>query len=96
MILESLLKTNIDNRPKLSEKILIIGGCTVDLKGFNRRLLYEIDFLIDKSKYNSLMGLKEKFNIIESSHFDHYTLSWVGASILSSLNINMEQIVSKD
>lgn len=97
MILEALLKTTIDNRPQLIQKILITGGCTISLKGFKRRLLYEIDSLLEKSsKYSTLLGLKNKFNIIESPKFNHYTLSWIGASILTSLNVNMEPIMSKD
>lgn len=95
MVLESLLKVDIDSRKKLTKKLVIIGGGFNSLPGFHKKLLKHIENEISTNeRYQELKGLSNSFNILESLYFDHYMLSWVGASILSAVdNVNL---VSKE
>lgn len=95
MVAEALLKTDLDSRIKLVKKIILIGGGFRSIPGLHKKLIIELKILIHEHKrYHELRGLVDSFNILESLYFDHYMLSWVGASILSS--IDNVSLVSSD
>lgn len=76
MILDAILKVNLDLRVPLAENIILIGG-TVMAPGFKARVKNELYRQLKKDRYSSLKITKFKFHMPLSK--DNYT-SWLGGN----------------
>eukprot|EP01130_Rhizamoeba_saxonica_P001698 TRINITY_DN11562_c0_g1_i2.p1 TRINITY_DN11562_c0_g1~~TRINITY_DN11562_c0_g1_i2.p1 ORF type:complete len:327 (-),score=78.37 TRINITY_DN11562_c0_g1_i2:93-1073(-) len=83
-ILECLRKCPIDTRKILANNIVITGGNTM-VPGFKQRIIAELKHYIQLPDYQDLIGLQGFFNI-KPSPFPENILSWVGGSIIASLD----------
>lgn len=77
MILDAILKVNVDLRISLAENIILVGG-SVMTEGFKARLRNELDKQLKKERYNKLKITKFKFHCPLSK--DNYT-AWLGGKI---------------
>ena len=84
-ILDSIKKLNPDVRLLVCQNIVLSGGSSM-IPGFKKRLTQELEFLIDNvEQYKELETLKKHMRI-QNCFFPPNVLTWVGASIVSSLN----------
>lgn len=74
MILDAILKVNVDLRVKLAENILLVGG-TVMIPGFKARLKQELQKQLKSDRYSNLTVTEFKFHSPPCK--DNYT-SWLG------------------
>lgn len=74
MILDAILKVNVDLRIKLSENIVITGGTAMS-PGFKSRLKDELYKQLKSERYGKLKITKFKFHSPPSK--DNYT-AWLG------------------
>ena len=77
MVVNTLDKCDIDSRKVLASNVVVAGGNTI-FKGFTERLGSEIDRLLVEGHRGYSVNLVEK-------PYRRY-ISWIGASILSSLS----------
>lgn len=77
MILDAIMKVNMDLRLKLAENILLIGG-TAMLPGFKARLKEELETQLKCDRYKKLNIIEFKFHYPPSK--DNYT-AWLGGNI---------------
>jgi len=94
LVLESLKKCSEDVRFELARNLLLVGGLTM-LPGFQFRLLYELERLVQTPMYSELKGLQSHFGFI-FHQFAANTLCWVGGSVLGSLDYCNQHSVTKE
>jgi len=85
LILDALQKSPPDTRKALSHNILIVGGTSM-MTGFAARLIPSLEALLLTEKYTSSKALSGHFDYIKSQFPANY-LSWLGGSILGTLEI---------
>lgn len=83
MILDAILKVNVDLRVPLAENIILMGG-TVMAPGFKARVKNELYRQMQKDKYKSLKITKFKFHRPLSK--DNYT-SWLGGELFAFIYV---------
>ncbi|XP_025835083.1 actin-related protein 10 isoform X2 [Agrilus planipennis] len=83
MVLDSILKVNVDLRVKLAENILLTGG-TVMLTGFKARFKEELYKQLNSSRYEKLKLSKFMFHSAPSK--DNYT-AWLGGAIYGATEV---------
>lgn len=85
MICNSLLSMNLTNRILACQNLILTGGLFM-IPGLKKRLIEEIYYTIDNvQKYQELQSLKELIKI-EKSIYPPNIQAWIGASLLSCLN----------
>lgn len=77
MILDAIMKVNVDLRLKLAENILLIGG-TAMLPGFKARLKEELETQLKCDRYKKLNIVEFKFHYPPCK--DNYT-AWLGGKM---------------
>ena len=87
-----LEQLNVENRIRVCQNIILSGGsCAVP--GFKKRLFQEIIYLLTtRDEFEELRNLKELIAIQECC-FPSNSLVWVGASLLSSLNNEIDRFL---
>eukprot|EP00347_Sterkiella_histriomuscorum_P021410 403334071 len=91
-ILHSVKKLNCENRGRAVQNIIISGGSSM-IPGFKTRLLQELYDMIDtKQEFEQLKEIKALFTIPETC-FPPNSLVWVGASLMSSLNNEIDRFL---
>jgi len=95
MILDCLLELEESDRTLAAQNIIPSGGLFM-IPGMHRRLLGELQYSVENiDKYKGLIGLKDKFRV-ENSIYPANILAWVGASLLSCLNEEVDMfLISK-
>jgi actin-related protein len=92
-ILRSVLKLTPDVRVLVVQNIVLAGGSCM-VPGFKLRVQQEMDYLIDNyPEFQDLQSLKAKIKIPENQ-FPPNCLTWVGASLVSSLNTEIERFMT--
>jgi actin-related protein 10 len=92
-LLRSLLKLTAEVRVLVIQNIVLSGGSCM-VPGFKLRLLQELDYLIENYReFRELETLKGKFQIPDCQ-FPSNCLVWVGASIVGSLNTEIERFMT--
>lgn len=85
MICNSLLNMSLTNRILACQNLILVGGLFM-IPGVKKRLVEEIYYTIDNiQKYQELQSLKEAIKI-EKSIYPPNIQTWIGASLLSCLN----------
>jgi actin-related protein 10 len=92
-ILRSVLKLNPNVRVLVVQNIVLAGGSCM-VPGFKLRLLQEMKYLIDNyQEFRELDTLKDYFTIPDNQ-FPPNCLTWVGASLVASLNTEIERFMT--
>jgi len=82
----------VENRIRACQNLILSGGTCI-IPGFKKRLLQEIHHLIDHDpSFNELRAIKDLIAVPEVC-FPSNTLVWVGASLLSSLNNEIDRFL---
>ena len=91
-ILRSIMALNMDLRILVSQNIILSGGSCM-VPGFKLRLKQEMEYLIDHySEFKDLAQIKQYIEIAEST-FPPNCMNWIGASIVSSLNTEIDRFL---
>jgi actin-related protein 10 len=89
-ILRSLLKLNVEVRILICQNIVLSGGSCM-VPGFKLRLRQEMIHLIEnKKEFELLEAIKDHIEIPENQ-FPPNCLTWVGASLVASLNTEIDR-----
>lgn len=92
-ILRSVLALNVDLRGLACQNIILAGGSCM-VPGFKQRLLQEMHFLIENLKeFEELKTIKEKI-AIPDNQFPNNCLAWVGASLVASMNSEIDRFMT--
>ena len=92
-ILRSILALNCDLRGLACQNIILAGGSCM-IPGFKLRLKQEMLFLIDNLKeFEELKTIKHKIKIPDNQ-FPNNCLTWVGASLVASLNTEIDRFMT--
>ena len=92
-ILRSLLALNCDLRGLVCQNVILAGGSCM-VPGFKLRLKQEMHFLIDNFKeFEELAAIKDKIRIPDNQ-FPTNCVAWVGASLVSSLNTEIDRFMT--
>lgn len=98
-LLKVILSLKNEDRKKLSQNIILAGGCSM-LIGFYRRLIDEINFWIENIEFNELKTLYDSNCIkLHKIIFPRNCLTWIGASLISNtdkLNLKPLSILKDD
>jgi actin-related protein len=98
-LLNVILSLNNEDRKKLSQNIILSGGCSM-LIGFYRRLIDEINFWIEEIEFIDLKSLHNSNSIkLHKIIFPRNCLTWIGASLISNtekLNLKPLSILKDD
>jgi len=86
LVLDSLLLCELDQRPLVISNIILCGG-TAHLPGFGNRLIQEMNLAMEKPKYSSLQGMRNKFKFFKSP-YPYNILQWVGGAVVGSLDLS--------
>uniref|UniRef100_A0A7S3CI43 Uncharacterized protein n=1 Tax=Strombidium rassoulzadegani TaxID=1082188 RepID=A0A7S3CI43_9SPIT len=92
-ILRSILKLNLDARVLTSQNIVLAGGSCM-VPGFKLRVLQEMKYLIEHyAEFKELETIKERLQIPDNQ-FPPNCMAWVGASLVASLNTEIERFMT--
>jgi len=83
LFLDAVLKLSSEVRAVVSQNIVLCGGTSM-LPGLSARFLQQVIRDIDLPEYSSLLGMKSKLRLASPS-FSANCLTWVGGSIMASL-----------
>lgn len=92
IVLDSLQQCPIDCRTALASKIVVIGGGCM-LPGFTYRLKQEILAMLEFPRYDNLVIKKLKFY---KPNYYASIMSWVGGSIMGSVEHLHEKYITRD
>ncbi|CDW77817.1 UNKNOWN [Stylonychia lemnae] len=89
---QSLNQLNCENRGRAVQNIILSGGSCM-IPGFKTRLIQEINHMIEnRSEFEQLKEIQQQISIPENC-FPPNCLVWVGASLLSSLNNEIDRFL---
>lgn len=94
MILDALLKVNVDLRLKLAGNILLTGG-TIMTPGFKARLKAELHKQLELPKYKHLKTENFVFKFHNPPCKDNYT-AWLGGAIYSCTELFASKALTRD
>lgn len=90
LLLQSLLKCNIDIRKELASSILFTGGNSHVIETTD--FLHELQRLLSsEDRFQSLGPLYKLLDIIDHSH-QPILMPWIGASLIGSLELKFDEI----
>ena len=92
-ILRSILALGVDLRGLACQNIILAGGSCM-VPGFKLRLLQEMHFLIENlPEFKELATIKSKI-FIPDNQFPNNCMSWVGASLVGSMNAEIDRFMT--
>ncbi|XP_076274002.1 actin-related protein 10 [Rhynchophorus ferrugineus] len=92
MILDAILKVNMDLRQKLAENLVLIGGTVMTL-GFKARLKEELQKQLNNDRYKVLNIHEFKFHTLPCK--ENYA-AWLGGAIYGATEFLSMKAISKD
>ncbi|KAI3389671.1 hypothetical protein SNEBB_001384 [Seison nebaliae] len=93
MIMESLIKSPIDNRIELANNIVVIGGMG-DAEGFSKRILAESYSIVNDKKYSSRLSIT-RFAMHKTPTVLALYAAWLGAKLFASASNFSTKLIKK-
>jgi hypothetical protein len=94
-ILRSIMALNADIRILVAQNIVLSGGSCM-CPGFKIRLIQEMRYLVEHHKeFKDLESVQPYFEIAETT-FPPNCMNWVGASLVSGLNTEIDRFLTTE